>query len=82
MVVGVRLDTITAMIYPGVTVVPVVVVPVVELQMGITVVKEVRGWRDKVLMVHDLEITGILAVVVVQVRWGMVETVRVVVIQE
>jgi hypothetical protein len=63
-----------------VMVVPVVVVPVVELQMGIMVVKEVRGRRDKVLMVRDREITGTTVVVVVRVRWGMVETVRVVII--
>jgi hypothetical protein len=42
------------------------------------VVKEVRGLRDKVLMVHDLEITGTPVVVGVLAKKGMGETVVVV----
>jgi hypothetical protein len=61
-------------------VVLVVVDPVVEPQTVITGVKGVRGRRDKVSMVRDLEITGIPLVVVVQVRRVTVETVPVVLI--
>jgi hypothetical protein len=65
-VVGVRLDTITAMIYPGVTVVPVVVVPVVETRVGGMVKFRVRGRRDKVSVVHIRVIHGTQVVVVVR----------------
>jgi hypothetical protein len=78
-VVVVRPNTIIIQDLP-VTVVPVVVVPVVEPQTGVTVVKEVRGRRDKVSMVHDLEFIGTPVVVGVPVRWVMAETVLVVVI--
>ena len=61
-------------------VVPVVVVPVVELRVEITVVKEVRERRDKVSTVPDRGFIGTLVVVGVPVRKVTVETVLVVVI--
>jgi hypothetical protein len=78
-VVVVRPNTIIIQDLP-VTVVPVVVVPVVEIRTEVTAAKEVRGRRDKVSMVHDLEVIGTPVVVGVPVRWVTVETVLVVVI--
>jgi len=76
-VVGVQLRITITLILP-VTVVPVVVVPVVEPRMGVTVVKEVRGRRDKVTTVHVRGLTGTPLVVVVPVVWVTVEMVKVV----
>tara|TARA_B100001175_G_C19229824_1_gene504718 strand:+ start:158 stop:439 length:282 start_codon:yes stop_codon:yes gene_type:complete len=78
--VGVRLGTITPMIYLGVMVVPVVVVPVVETRMGVMVKFQVRGRRDKVSTVRPQVMLGTPVVVGVRVRRGMVETVPVVII--
>jgi hypothetical protein len=61
-------------------VVPVVVVLVVEIRMEITVVKEVRVRRVKVMTVPDRVIIGTPVVVVVPVVWVTVETVKVVII--
>ena len=71
---------ITITIDLRVTVVPVVVVQVVELRMEITVVKEVRVQRDRATMVHVRVIIGIPLVVGVLVRKVTVETVPVVLI--
>tara|TARA_B100001996_G_scaffold93704_1_gene69994 strand:+ start:596 stop:796 length:201 start_codon:yes stop_codon:yes gene_type:complete len=62
-------------------VVPVVVVPVVELRVGIMVLKEVRVRRDKVTMVPDrVKHGGPVVAVVVRVRRVTVETVVVAVV--
>ena len=79
MVAGVRPNTII-IVDPRVTVVLVVVVPVVELQAEITVVKEVRGHRVRDTTVPDRETTGTPQVVGVPVRRVTVETVPVVLI--
>tara|TARA_Y100000996_G_scaffold234657_1_gene184568 strand:+ start:222 stop:491 length:270 start_codon:yes stop_codon:yes gene_type:complete len=63
-----------------VTVVPVVVVLVVELRMEITVVKEVQVRRVKVTMVRDRVIIGTPVVVGVLVRKVTVEMVQTIVI--
>tara|TARA_B100001758_G_C17998141_1_gene396602 strand:+ start:15 stop:284 length:270 start_codon:yes stop_codon:yes gene_type:complete len=63
-----------------VTVVPVVVVLVVELRMEITVVKEVQVRRVKVTMVRDRVIIGTPVVVGVPVRKVTVEMVQTIVI--
>tara|TARA_B100001559_G_C15946518_1_gene370106 strand:- start:146 stop:388 length:243 start_codon:yes stop_codon:yes gene_type:complete len=68
------------MIYLGVMVVPVVVVPVVETRMGVMVKFQVRGRRDKVSTVRPQVMLGTPVVVGVRVRRGMVETVPVVII--
>jgi hypothetical protein len=78
-VVGVQLGMIHLVTLP-VMVVLVVVDPVVEIRVEVTVVKGVRGRRDKVLMVRDREITGTPPVVVARVRRVMVVTVPVVLI--
>tara|TARA_B100000405_G_scaffold34833_1_gene23650 strand:+ start:257 stop:511 length:255 start_codon:yes stop_codon:yes gene_type:complete len=62
-----------------VTVVPVVVVPVVENNIRIfMVVTEVRGRRDKVITVRIRGLTGTLVAVVVRMVLVMVRTVKVV----
>jgi hypothetical protein len=66
------------MINPQVTVVPVVVVLVVDLRVGVTVVKEVRVRRDRVTTVPDRGLHGTPVVVVVPVVWVTAETVKVV----
>jgi hypothetical protein len=76
-VVGVRVCIIIT-IAPQVTVVPVVVVLVVDLRMGVTVVKEVRVRRDRVTTVPDRGLHGTPVVVVVPVVWVTAETVKVV----
>ena len=63
-----------------VTVVPAVVVLVVDFRMEITVVKEVQVYRVRATMVHVRVIIGTLLVVVVRVRRVTVETVPVVLI--
>tara|TARA_B100000131_G_scaffold293722_1_gene309281 strand:+ start:14 stop:280 length:267 start_codon:yes stop_codon:yes gene_type:complete len=78
-VVGVRPNTIITQDLQ-VTVVPVVVVLVVELRMEITVVKEVQVYRVRATMVHVRVIIGIPLVVGVLVRKVTVETVPVVLI--
>tara|TARA_B100000401_G_scaffold414835_1_gene336033 strand:- start:329 stop:604 length:276 start_codon:yes stop_codon:yes gene_type:complete len=79
-VVGVRLDIIIAMINLEVTVVPVVVVPVVDSRVDSMVKLRVRGRRDKVTMVRILVLLGTPVVVGVRVRRVMVITVAVVLI--
>ncbi len=69
---------ITITIDLRVTVVPVVVVPVVELRVGVTVVKEVRVHRVRATMVPDRGIIGTPQVVEVPVVWVTAETVKVV----
>tara|TARA_B100001564_G_scaffold349832_1_gene353456 strand:- start:1403 stop:1615 length:213 start_codon:yes stop_codon:yes gene_type:complete len=59
-------------------VVPVVVVPVVEFRVGVTVVKEVRVQRDRATMVHVRGMHGTPQVVVVLVVKVTVEMVKVV----
>ena len=79
MVVGVRPNTIMTQDLQ-VTVVPVVVVLVVELRMEITVVKEVQVYRVRATTVHVRVIIGIPLAVGVLVRKVTVETVPVVLI--
>tara|TARA_B100001142_G_scaffold296697_1_gene318561 strand:- start:350 stop:601 length:252 start_codon:yes stop_codon:yes gene_type:complete len=81
-VVEVRLGIITPMIYLGVLVVLVVVVPVVEMKTGGMVKFRVRGRRDKVSTVHIQVMLGTPVVAGVRVSQVTVETVRVVVIQQ
>jgi hypothetical protein len=78
-VVGVRPNTIITLDLP-VTVVPVVVVPVLEPRMGIMAVKEVRVHQVRVTTVHDLEIIGTPVVVEVLVRKVTDETVQTIVL--
>ena len=80
MEVEVRLGIITPMIYLGVMVVPVVVVPVVETRVGDMVKLRVRGQRDKVTAVQNRVMLGTPVVVVVPMGRVMDETVKVVII--
>ena len=73
---------ITITIDLRVTVVPVVVVPVVETRVGVMVVKEVRVRRVKVITVPDQGIHGTPQAAAVPVVWVTVETVKVVIIVE
>jgi hypothetical protein len=63
-----------------VMVVPVAVVPVVDLHLEVMVVKEVQVHQDKVMMVHDQVSPGIQLVVGVPVVRVMAETDKVVLI--
>jgi hypothetical protein len=70
--VGVRLVIITVMIKMRVMVVPVVVVLVVDSQVGLMGHLMVRGRRDKVSTVQILDLHGTPVVVGVRVRKVMV----------
>ena len=73
---------ITITIDLRVTVVPVVVVPVVETRVGVMVVKEVRVRRVRATMVPDQGIHGTPQAVVVPVGWVTVDPVKVVIMLE